>query len=92
MARARLFWVRFAIWRRQWKKKEKAAKKEKKERSASGNFKWRDGPPRDPSGGDDGGGTGGGGRGGGGAGRPPLSEAQKFLLSWLHDLYDEGLL
>ena len=29
---------------------------------------------------------------GGGAGRPPLSDAQKFLLSWLHDLYEEGLL
>ena len=42
MARARLFRVRFAVWRKQWKKKEKEMKKRKKERSW--NFKYRDPP------------------------------------------------
>ena len=66
-------------------------KKKKKERSW--NFKYRD--PSGGGGGRGGGGSNGGsggGSGGGGAGRPPLSDAQKFLLSWLHDLYEEGLL
>ena len=62
-------------------------KKKEKQRSRSGNFKWEDDDRKkdddkddkdDPS-------------GGGGRGKRPLSEFDKFFLSFLHDMYEEGL-